>query len=299
MPKATPSPPPPEWHKPALPHGVFTMGRIFDAGELPPAFAYRGPTHAMRNYPGYALVLITGDVTHASYEDRHGFSAHLETGDVIFVHPRRTHRYGAEHATPWCESYLSFDGPIFDALETAGVLSASAPPVFQVGDRGADLRRCLADDDGHPLPMSIAVMRLAALLTEFAALRDDSLRIESGKETWIAEARQLLMSYRATVADVTAELSKTTGMTPDALRKQFRRKSGISMDQYRRDARLTNAMQLLENSSIPLKEISYLLDFTNEQHFSRTITAATGFTPGAIRSRRHYTADQKAETLKR
>lgn len=156
------------------------------------------------------------------------------------------------------------------------------------------MKRCLVDEWNNPLPMSVAVGRLVALLTELAAMRDAALMLETTRESWINEARRLLEREGATVAGVTAELTRITGLSPDALRKQFRRKLGVSMDNFRCTARVNITMELLENTQLPLKEIAYRLGFSNEQHFSRTIAAATGFTPGAIRARRRFTRTLEA-----
>src|SRR5688500_2342748 len=78
-----------------------------------------------RYYPLRAAVLLGrgGGI----YRDTQGTNTVISPGDVILVNPRIGHTYGPESGQNWHEYYVSFEGPIFDALETCGVLDPSRP----------------------------------------------------------------------------------------------------------------------------------------------------------------------------
>lgn len=260
------------------------MGRIFETGEI----RNDRPGHrtmAPRSYPGYALVYVTRLTGEGHYEDHNGFRRRISAHDCILVHPERTHVYGPRDGAVWSEIYISFDGPVFSSMQRWGVLDPSRPPVFATGaaDHAPRLRRCVMDETGEPPPMAVAVGRLVSLLTELTRVRDAGP--SQPVENWITLAGRALEREGATVAEVCDAYASGTGLSPDALRKRYRRVTGESMDARRLKSRLAAAITLIEQGSAPFKNIAYTLGFSNEQHFSRTISRATGFTPGALRAR--------------
>lgn len=272
------------WDRLPLPAGGSSLGRIFDGAGL----SLVAPSAVMmpwRDYPGRALVSVCAGIRDAYYEDESGFRKKLDPGDVILVRPGLKHRYGANRGGHWAEFFISFDGPVFDMLEASGVFDAHGAPVFYAGDIEPRMRRCFRGAAGEKASMVAAVGRLVALLTELSVVGARSTPTFTGQDAWINKACAWLGEDGATVAEVTKQLAPSVGLSEGVLRKRFARLVGEPMDGFRCRLRLERAIGLLEETSMPMKEIAFKLGFSNEQHFSRTISSATGFTPGEMRAR--------------
>ena len=132
--------------------------------------------------------------------------------------------------------------------------------------------------------MVVATGRTVALIGELAAMRDAE-KPAKASDAWIARASADADRENSTVAEIVARYAEETGITPEALRKRYRRATGESLENRRLSARLSTAITLIEHGDTPLKNIAHRLGFCHEQHFSRTVSRATGFTPGALRAR--------------
>lgn len=98
------------WNSFPLPQGVSPLGRLFEASAILVPTSTRG-LMGFRNYPGRAIVAIMGPISAAKYEDHRGFTCELHEGDVMMIHPNRTHRYGAEPGGQWNEFFSASTVP--------------------------------------------------------------------------------------------------------------------------------------------------------------------------------------------
>lgn len=264
------------------PEGVSPLGRIFEAGSV---FCSRegGRKPALRRYPAYAIVCVTG--THGGqYLDGAGVSEELEAGDCLLLHPARPHRYWSAKAS-WSDTYISFDGPAFSLLDSCGLWSADRHPVLKGrgGMVAPRINRCLFDRRGM-LPMSLAVPRVLGLAAELCAIRDAG---DAGSD-WVKTMTDALGREGATVAGVCKVLGEQWSVESSALRKRYRRATGRSPETVRLEARLLRTLPLVERGDDPFKRVAAAMGFANEQHLSRTVKAATGFTPLELRRRAHF-----------
>lgn len=63
----------------------------------------------------------------------------------------------------------------------------------------------------------------------------------------------------------------------------FRQEHGISIQEFIVRTRVKEASRLLLTTVLPIKEIAFRVGFTDLQHFNKTIRAATGQSPSALR----------------
>ena len=83
------------------------------------------------------------------------------------------------------------------------------------------------------------------------------------------------------------EMSRTCGFSVDHMRLQFEREFGLNPHAYRHRRRLQIAMQLLENTLLPLKDIAARLGFRHMSHLCMSYRKAFGVSPGATRRPTH------------
>ena len=78
-------------------------------------------------------------------------------------------------------------------------------------------------------------------------------------------------------------MSRECGFSVDHMRLQFEREFGLNPHAYRHRRRLQIAMQLLENTLLPIKDIAARLGFRHMSHLCMAYRKAFGVSPGASR----------------
>ncbi len=84
------------------------------------------------------------------------------------------------------------------------------------------------------------------------------------------------------------ELSDSLGRTRSTFHKQFRDKTGLSPQQYLMKIRLESAVEMLENSTIPLDDIAASCGLGDKSYFSRIFKQNFKISPGAYRKENAY-----------
>jgi AraC family transcriptional regulator len=123
-----------------------------------------------------------------------------------------------------------------------------------------------------------------SLLAELAALAA-RLPLEERKHppTWLARVLEKLRAQPA--ARLTLDnLSAEAGVHPVHLSRVFRHFHREGIGEYTRRLRVRASCSYLLNSELPLAEISLLLGFADQSHFTRAFRQVTGQTPHAFRA---------------
>lgn len=254
-----------------VPDRSGVLGSVFEAAILENA---SNAIPALRRYSAYAVVLVLHVEGEAFYEDETGVGVALAPGDCVFVNPRVAHRYGPREGSRWSELYLSYRGPLFDALHA---LSPGAP-VRRVGDLDATRRTLLAvlTGGGAAGTPDACVGRLIAWLSSVIPSVADV-----GDAPWIARIKRLLDIERLSVAEATRLVASAEGLSPETLRKKFKVEVGCSLKTWQMEARLRTARSLMSRGGMTQKDIATTLGFAHPQHFSRALRKARR--PGAAR----------------
>lgn len=92
----------------------------------------------------------------------------------------------------------------------------------------------------------------------------------------ITKAVALLEDYRNLSI---SEIADKCAVSETYLRKSFKKYLNISPNEYRIKTRIEKAKNLLLNSEMSVKEITYLLGFYDEAYFYKIFKAETGLTP--------------------
>jgi AraC family transcriptional regulator of arabinose operon len=81
------------------------------------------------------------------------------------------------------------------------------------------------------------------------------------------------------------ELSRRAGMSTSHLAHTFKKTLGISMEGYVRRRRLQKAAELLQTTSLSIKEIACAVGIPNARHFARTFRREMGCPPTVFRKK--------------
>jgi len=130
-------------------------------------------------------------------------------------------------------------------------------------------------------PDALCIESLLAELTGLAA----HLALEERKNApaWLARVVAKLHSDHANQPSLDG-LSAEAGVHPVHLSRVFRRFHRQGIGEYTRRLRIRESCRYLLNREIPLSEISLLLGFADQSHFTRAFRQVTGVTPNAFRS---------------
>src|SRR5712692_2583003 len=81
-----------------------------------------------------------------------------------------------------------------------------------------------------------------------------------------------------------AELARLVGLSPSRFSHLFKMEVGMSFIQYLEKARLERARELLEQSFLTVKLISFQVGCNNPDYFERLFKEAFGVTPSQYRA---------------
>ncbi len=76
-----------------------------------------------------------------------------------------------------------------------------------------------------------------------------------------------------------AELSALLGMSENTLRREFRRKTGLTPLEFVTSMRIKKAKAMLCETDMDITEISSHLGFSTSQYFATVFSKTTGLTP--------------------
>lgn len=257
-----------------------TLGGIRLAGEIRNS---RG-THLNpdRRLGAYALVYTLAGK--ADYWDASYGARQLRAGDMLLLFPEIPHRYSASPGHTWHESFVIFDGPVFDLWRQEGLLDPATPILHAepVDYWRARLQSCV--EGTSQFGQTRGLFQLGLLQTLLADLRAVSSPKGLRQAPHIQEACRHLGSGTLQPVDLQA-VARRHGMTERHLRDQFKTALGLTPSQYRLRSCIDHACRLVLEGRLSGKEIAATLGFHDEFHFSRRFKQIVGVSPRSFRNR--------------
>ncbi|MEN0057031.1 MAG: AraC family transcriptional regulator [Mucilaginibacter sp.] len=243
------------------------------------------PTHHSFNWEKgrvlqeYSLVYVTGGS--GIYNSQATGDIPIESGSVIAIFPNIRHRYRPNLQTGWKEYWIGFRGAFMSNLVDHEFFDPLCP-VFNIGysENMIHLYEQVIDTINKEKPgyqplVSGAAMYLLGQVyssSKQSALRQD----ETG--TMIDRARHIMranLESKLCPQDIANQLQ----ISYSRFRKTFKEYTGMAPIQYQIQLRLEKAKEELVNSSRPIKEIAYALNFESTQYFSNLFKEKTKLTP--------------------
>jgi len=220
------------------------------------------------------------------------------------VFRRRVH--GTEYLVDAMTAYFQRPGSIQEVAHPCGgdtctVIEPSAAALGELAEGGDDF-----PDEVVALPTGVHVDHRALItrarkgaeefeLTERATVLEGRLigavRAEHPRLAQppnCARSRWLRDQVRQALAEDTSlglpELAQRIGVSPFHLSRSFRKITGKTLTQYRRQLRLKCALERLQAGDSDLARLAADLGFADQAHFTRAMRAEAGATPGQLRA---------------
>jgi len=204
----------------------------------------------------------------------------VKEGSVIIVFPGMWHRYRPSKAG-WTEHYVGFNGAFANQLFQHEFF-AGRNPICQIGFNERLLQSF------HEL-FSLVDMEKAGYQQICSGLVVYILStIISIKKNENFEGKQIEQTIQKACLIIRENIDKNMNIEKLALdlnidysifRKMFKAYTGISPGQYHLSLRIRQAKDLLINTNLSIKEISYRLGFESIFYFSRVFKSKTGINP--------------------
>ncbi|WP_281225135.1 AraC family transcriptional regulator [Flavobacterium aquiphilum] len=233
----------------------------------------------------YQLLYITngnGVFTYGNSKE----SYFITEGKMFFLMPGVWHTYKPMENTGWNEYWIGFKGKMIERIVREGFF-LNKPPVFHIGmnEEIIDLYYKaieIAQEEraGFQQALCGIVMNILGLMY----YRDKTRDFED--EELINKINKAKVMMREDIyRNVTAEeIARNLGISYSGFRRAFKELTGTSPSKYMLELKLNEAKLLLYSTNLPIKEISYSLQFENPDYFPIFFKKRTGKTPSEYRN---------------
>lgn len=247
---------------------------------------FYGP--AMRSHYLFHYV-INGKGVFCTDLDKEKKEYHLTSFQGFLIQPEELTFYQADPGDPWEYMWLEFDGLMAKSIVEKTGLSHSSPvftpkPSLIRAETGQFLRYIIE----HPTAPTIELLGYAYLF--FNSL------IQTSSATSVNYPNDLQQFYvqsaihyiennymnPVTVSDIAQDLN----LTRNYFSSLFRERVQKTPQEFLIEFRIKKACQLLDNTSLSIKEIAELVGYPNQFHFTRAFKSVIGEPPREWRKKR-------------
>jgi AraC-like DNA-binding protein len=211
----------------------------------------------------------------------------VSEGSIILLKPNLWHRYKPLSKTGWTEHYLGFNGDIADSMIKSSSL-LNELPVIQIGFHELlinvfqDIFNYIkSEKPGYHQVCSGLVIHILGQIISINKNKDFQNNVGKTVQKSCLMIRDNL-SANMNIEQMASELN----INYSVFRKAFKQYTGLSPMQYHTSLRMKQALYLLANSELSIKEISFNLGFCSVFYFSKLFKEKTGISPGLYRRKR-------------
>jgi AraC-like DNA-binding protein len=231
----------------------------------------------------YSLIYIIGGK--GVYSSPKTGSLPVEGGSAIIVFPNERHLYRPDPNTGWTEYWIGFNGVNINKLIKKKIFSP-LKPVFTIGYNETMVNLFMqviaaikSEKPGYQPLVCGATMYMLGQLHSSAK---QQLFATGDEENIVNHARMLIRTNLQSgigPQDIASQLK----ISYSRFRKLFKEYTGMAPVQYQIQLKLEKAKEELINSSKPVKEIAFELNFESSQYFSSLFKEKTNLTPVEFR----------------
>ena len=237
-----------------------------------------------RILPEYQLLYIIDG--QGVLKTRNGGEFRICPGDMFLIFPGEWHTYSPDPETGWKEYWIGFSGINVDNRVKSGFFSVENP-LYHIGydEIMVELYREAINTATRQEPyfqqlLAGIVNHLLGLM--FMTGSNRLLQHDNGTTQIIDKAKAFLQESVETEISM-PEVAEHLNISYTKFRRLFKEYTGQSPAQYFINLRIHRAKEMLRGSSIPIKEISYMLHFETPEYFATLFKKKTGQSPTDFR----------------
>ena len=209
----------------------------------------------------------------------------IREGSIILLRPNLWHRYRPLKNKGWKEHYIGFVGETANKMiNSTDILNES--PVIQIGFNEniintfqEILNHVRSEKPGYHQICSGLVIYI---LGQIISIKKNANFMHSQVEKAIQKACMIIRDNPSRNLNI-EELARELYTNYSLFRRAFKKYTGLSPMQYHTALRMKQAVHLLTNTELSVKEISFNLGFCSVFYFSKLFKEKTGRTPSEFR----------------
>lgn len=205
----------------------------------------------------------------------------INKGQIIFLFPGQWHTYNPNIEKGWNEYYIGFEGSHIDEIVKNNFIT----PENQILNVGVSedlvllytMALKVAKEDNKFTQQFLAgiVMNILGMVMHVSQNR----AFESNKSGEIIERAKIIMVENLQKDADIKEIASKLSVSYSWFRKVFKEYTGFSPNQYFLELKLRQAKELLTETNLSIKEISYDLNFSSYEYFLSFFKNRVGVTP--------------------
>lgn len=209
----------------------------------------------------------------------------IKEGTCFFLYPGVWHRYKPDFNTGWEEYWIGFNGAYVNDLMNKGFF-ALEQPCIHVGLNSELL--CLFQKlietiqfttSAYNQVLAGIVLQILGVINAISMLKGN----EKDPVGILVDKAKFLLQESLDKPINMELLARNLPMGYSAFRKSFKKKVGVSPNQYHLNLRLNKAKNLLVSTNLRISEIAYLSGFDSLYYFSKLFKKRNGISPKLYR----------------
>lgn len=232
-------------------------------------------------FPEWAIVYITDGK--GTYQVNNGAKQTVEKGSLFFFYPGATFHYGPEKDGFWDEYYFRIEGErIQEWLNNWPIHPGIVTPVGSEEFLQNKIDRIfMLMDSNVPANSDLASLLLESMLYE-SIIRANTFS-KNNKHQRIIDIIDNISESLYQPIDL-IKIAKRHHISIPTLRRIVSEYTGYPINDYIHRLKVTEAMKILLNTELPLKNISETLGYKDVFYFSRLFKKYVGMPPSIYRS---------------
>lgn len=209
----------------------------------------------------------------------------LEPNTFFVIHSQKAHAYWASQSDPWSIYWLHFGGERSAFFEESfgRIIWIKQSFKSRIDDRIEQFNELLtALELGFSIEnINYANLCLNSLLASFCYI-ETYRAIKGYRGTNPIDQSIIFMQKNLNKTIKIADISNHVKLSESHLTRIFRNKTGTSPMDYFINLKMQEAIRLLTNQSLKIKEVAFRLGYSDQYYFTRIFTKHIGSSPGSF-----------------
>ena len=240
---------------------------------------YEDPTYSItRN--SLDLYTVEYVISGKGYIEADGKNYTVRGGDTYILPRVSKLHYYSDKDDPWRKMWFNANGAL--AFETERILGINNIVVFRETNTMEYFERILAICSNKAYTGDEISCRCAGVSIEMAMFLSKTINRDKSIPPEAVSMREYIDSHisdKITVKKLASLIYRSESQAIRIFRKSF----GITPYDYVIDCRINRAKSIIKNTSVPIKDIAFSMNFADEHYFSGIFKKKTGYSPSEYR----------------
>ena len=214
-------------------------------------------------------------------------SMKVSAGSIIFLFPDEWHTYKPSKSKGWDEYWIGFNGETMEKLVQNGFISKNNP-VINIGFNEQIVALFKQGIEVCSFQKTAYQQMLAGItgnLISYIFYIEKNNLFRDKEAVMLIEKARMLMREESELNSSPQLIAKKLNLSYSWFRRIFKQYTGLSPAQYMMEIKIQKSKEMLNSSTMSIKEIAYTLNFQNVSYFVTFFKSRTGIPPGDYRNK--------------